>query len=132
MRRSAPRGDDAVATVGDARPITRAELEEHVKPKLIEIDNERYEALKRRARRDGRRGADQAGGEGARQSRPRQLERTEVTARSPSPTDADIQKVYDENKDAAQGQTLDQVKPRIVEYLKQQKAESGARRSSTS
>src|SRR5439155_6922541 len=34
-----------VATVGD-RTITRAELEEHVRPKLIEIDNQRYEALR--------------------------------------------------------------------------------------
>src|SRR5690242_11662835 len=37
--------DDKVATVGD-RTITRAELEEHVRPKLIELDNERYEALR--------------------------------------------------------------------------------------
>ena len=37
--------DDVAATVGST-PITRAELEKHVKPKLIEIDNERFEALK--------------------------------------------------------------------------------------
>src|SRR5690242_18170426 len=42
---AADKGDaSGVATVGD-RTITRAELEEHVRPKLIEIDNERYEAL---------------------------------------------------------------------------------------
>src|SRR6476661_11017870 len=34
-----------VATVGQ-RTITRAELEEHVRPKLIEIESEKYEALR--------------------------------------------------------------------------------------
>ena len=40
----------------------------------------------------------------------------------PEPSDAEIQKVYDENKSQLGNQTLDQVKPRIVEFLKQQKA----------
>jgi hypothetical protein len=37
--------DDVAATVGSTA-ITRAELEKRVKAKLIEIDNERFEALK--------------------------------------------------------------------------------------
>jgi len=35
--------EDVAATVGTTA-ITRTELEKHVKPKLIEIDNERFEA----------------------------------------------------------------------------------------
>jgi protein-disulfide isomerase len=49
-----------------------------------------------------------------------QLVATEITAKIPDPSDAEIQKVYDSNKAQLQGQTLDQVKPRIVEFLKQQ------------
>src|SRR2546427_9861127 len=37
--------DAPVATVG-TRSISRAELNEHVRPKLIELENERYEALR--------------------------------------------------------------------------------------
>src|SRR5438094_7886298 len=37
--------DAPVATVG-TRSISRAELDEHVRPKLIELENERYEALR--------------------------------------------------------------------------------------
>ena len=37
--------DPPVAVVG-GHPVTQAALDEHVKAKLIEIDNERYEALK--------------------------------------------------------------------------------------
>src|SRR5262245_66160582 len=50
-----------------------------------------------------------------------QLVATEVIAKVPQPTDAEIQKLYDENKAQLQGQTLEQVKPRIVEFIKQQK-----------
>jgi protein-disulfide isomerase len=39
----------------------------------------------------------------------------------PAPTDAEIQKVYDENKEELQGQTLEQVKPQIVQYLRNSK-----------
>jgi protein-disulfide isomerase len=107
-----------VATVGD-RKITRTELEEHVRPKLIEIENERYEAL-----RDGldemvaeELEKQEAKGRGV--SVP-DLEKQEVAAKVSAPTDADVQKVYDENKKQLGTQTLEQVKPRIVEYLNQQ------------
>src|SRR5690242_19285150 len=117
-----PKSDaDKVATVGD-RTITRSELEEHVRPKLIELENDRYEAL-----REGLDGliADELV---KREAKERgmtieDLEKAEVTAKTPAPTDAEVQKVYDENKAQLGGQTLEQIKPRIVEYLKQQKAE---------
>src|SRR6058998_494435 len=87
-----------VATVGE-RTITRAELEDHVRAKLIELENQRYETL--------REGLD------------------EMIAKVTEPTDAEIQKVYDDNKAQLGSQTLEQVRPRIVEYLKQQRAEQG-------
>jgi protein-disulfide isomerase len=111
--------DDVAATVGSAS-ISRADLEKHVKARLIELDGERYEALK-----DGL--DDLVGNElikqeaAARKVTPEQLEAQEVTAKVVAPTDAEIQQVYDANKAQLQGQTLDAVKPRIVEFLKEQK-----------
>jgi protein-disulfide isomerase len=112
---------DKVATVGD-RTITRAELEDHVRPKLIELENDRYEAL--REGLDGLIADELVKREAkARGMTIEELEKVEVTGKTPAPSDADVQKVYDENKAQLGGQTLEQIKPRIVEYLKQQKAE---------
>jgi protein-disulfide isomerase len=112
--------DDVAATVGSTT-ISKADLEKHVKPRLIEIDNERFEALKE--------GLDDMVADElfkqeakARSISPEQLEATEITAKAGEPTDAEIQQVYDANKAQLQGQTLDAVKPRIVEFLKEQKA----------
>jgi protein-disulfide isomerase len=107
-----------LATVGD-RTITQGDVETHVAARLIELDNERYEAM--------RQGLDELVAEElfaqeakARGVTPEVLEEQEIVAKIPEPGDADVQKVYDENKDRLQGQTLDQIKPRIVAYLKQQ------------
>jgi len=120
---AADKGDaSGVATVGD-RTITRAELEEHVRPKLIEIDNERYEAL--------REGLDELIAEElekreakARGISTEELEKQEITDKAPTPSDAEVQKLFDDNKAQLGGQTLDQVKPRIVEYLKEQQSDT--------
>ena len=110
-----------VATVGQ-RTISRAELEEHVRPKLIEIENEKYEAL-----RDGLEElvADELEKQEAkaRGITVDDLQRQEVAAKIAPPTDEEIQKLFDENKAQLGGQSLDQIKPRIVEYLKQQKTD---------
>jgi protein-disulfide isomerase len=107
-----------LATVGD-KTITQGDVEEHVASRLVEIDNERYEALKQ--------GVDELVAvtlfeqeAKARGITAEALEEQEVVAKVPEPTDADVQKVYDENKDRLEGQTLDMVKPRIVAYLKGQ------------
>jgi protein-disulfide isomerase len=107
-----------LATVGD-KTITQADVETHIAARLVELDNERYEAMKQ--------GLDELVAEElfnqeakARNVTPEQLEEQEVVAKIPEPSDADVQKVYDENKDRLQGQTLDQIKPRIVAYLKGQ------------
>jgi protein-disulfide isomerase len=111
-----------VATVG-GRTITRSELENRVRAKLIEVDNERYEAL--------REGLDEMIAEElvtqeakARGVTPDALVETEITAKTAEPTDAEVQKIYDDNKQQLGTQTLEQTKPRIVEYLKQQKQEA--------
>jgi hypothetical protein len=105
-----------LAKVGD-KTITQGQVEEHVAARLIEIDQERYEALKG--------GVDELVAEElftqeakARGVTAEKLEEDEVIAKVPEPSDADVQKVYDENKDRLQGQTLDAIKPRIVAYLK--------------
>ena len=117
--------EEVAATVGTTA-ISRGDLEKHVKPRLIEIDNERFEALKE--------GLDELVAEelfkqeaAARKVTAEQLEAQEVTAKGGEPTDAEIQQVYDANKAQLQGQALDAVKPRIVEFLKEQKA--GARKA---
>jgi protein-disulfide isomerase len=127
QRAGAPAGgrdaapDAVVATVGD-RTITREELEDHVRPRLIEIENERYDAL--------REGLDElVAGEllnqeaKARGTTPEQLDQAEVEAKVPEPAAAEVEKVYEENKDRFPGQTLEDLRPQIVEYLKGQQAE---------
>ena len=113
--------DPPVATVG-TRSIGRQELEDHVRAKLIEIDNERYEAL--------REGLDEIVADElfqqeakARGVAPEALEAQEIAAKVSAPTDADVQKFFDQNKESLGGQTLEKVKPNIVEYLKQEREE---------
>jgi len=117
--------DDVAATVGSAS-ISRAELDKHVKPRLIEIDNERFEALKEGL--DEMVAAELMKQEAAaRKITPEQLEQQEITAKVTDPTDAEVQQVFDANKAQLQGQALEAVKPRIVEFLKEQKG--GARKA---
>src|SRR4030095_13737008 len=118
-----PARSETVATVGDT-PISRESLEKHVKPKLVEVENQRYEELSE--------GLDEVISEQlleeeskARNVTTEQLVATEITSKLAEPTDAEIQKVYDDNKAQLQGQTLDQVNARIVEFLKQQKGDEG-------
>jgi protein-disulfide isomerase len=107
-----------VATVG-GRAISRADLEAHVKAKLIEIENERYEAL-----RDGL--DEMIADELIRQEAKARgmtveaLVQTEIESKVTAPSDAQVQQVYEENKEQLNNAPLDSVKPRIVEYLKQQ------------
>ena len=111
--------DEVVATVGDKK-ITRAQLEDEIRAKLIELDNQRYDAL--REGLDGMIAQELLKREAAaRGTTPEALTTEEIEKKAPEPSDADIQKVYDENKAQLGGQTLEQIKPRIVQYLKGQK-----------
>jgi len=114
----APAIAETIATVGGT-PITREQVEKEVKPQLIEIDNQRYEVLKGgleemvatqlfelEAKKRG--------------VTVEELVKTEVVDKVPAPTDAAVQQLYDQNKAQLGTATLEQVKPRIVEFLKQQ------------
>mgnify|MGYP001236359718 CR=1 FL=1 len=106
---------DKVATIG-SRTITRGELETQVRAKLIEIDNQRYEALKD--------GLDEMIAEELVKQEAKDrgvtvdaLEKTEVEDKVKAPSDEEVQKVYDENKAQLQGKTLEEVRPQIVQYI---------------
>jgi protein-disulfide isomerase len=123
--RSASAAEGAVATVGSAT-ISRAALEDRVRPRLIELENERYDAL--------REGLDELIAEElikqeakARNTTAEKLVKDEIDAKVTAPTDAEAQQLYDDNKEELEGETFEQVKPRLVEYLRQQK--TGARRA---
>jgi protein-disulfide isomerase len=100
-------------------PITREQLEAHVKAQLIEIDSQRYEAL--------REGLDDMVSEqllakeaAARGTTPEKVLEAEVGSKLTEPSDTEIQGVYDSNKEQLGDTPLEQVKPRIVQYLKGQ------------
>jgi protein-disulfide isomerase len=110
--------DDTVATVG-SKAITRAELEKHVKAKLIQLENQRFEALKE--------GLDELVATElytqeakARGLSVEELAKKEVESKATEPTEEQIKRVYEENKEELEGQPIDAVKPQIVQYLKQQ------------
>lgn len=109
---------EVVATIGTVT-ITRGDLEKSVKAQLIEKDNERYEILEE--------GLNNMVSEKlldmdakARGKTVEEYQKELMSAPVADPTDAEVQKVYDENKGQLGGKTLDEVKGRIVEYLKNQ------------
>jgi protein-disulfide isomerase len=119
---SAAAADPPVATVGN-KSISRADLDKKVAPQLMEVEQQRYEVL--------RQGLDELVAAAlieqeaaARKMKPEDLEKQEIQDKVPQPTDAEIQQVYDENKQALGGATIDQVKDRIVEFLRAQKVEA--------
>lgn len=116
--------DEVVATVGD-QPITRAELEKSVKAQLIEVDNQRYEILEE--------GLNNLVSEKLlsleAKSQGKTVEAFQqelMTAPVSEPTAEEVQKVYDENKDDLGGKSLDEVRGRIVDYLKSQQRAQAA------
>jgi len=118
---SALAADAPVATVG-GKTITRAQLEKEMAAQLMEVEQERYEVLKE--------GLDALIAQAlveqeaaALKVTPDDLLKKEILDKVPKPSDAEIQQVYEENKQALGGATLDQVKDRIVEYLTAQKGE---------
>lgn len=111
---------EVVATVGD-QTITRADLDKAVKSQMVELDNQRYEILEEglnnlvsekllaiAAKEKGQSVED--------------FQKELMAAPVDEPTAEQIQKVYDDNKDAPglSGKSLDEVKGRLVEYLKNQ------------
>jgi protein-disulfide isomerase len=106
---------ETVATVG-TKTIDRADVEKAVRAQLVEVENERYQALKT--------GLDQLIAEAlyAQEAKARgvtveQFQQTEIIDKVTQPTDAEITKIYDENKEQLNNAPLEQVKGQIVEYL---------------
>jgi len=109
--------DQPVATVGN-HAISQAELEKHVKSELMEIDMQRYEAL--------REGLDELISEelikqeaAARGVTPDALTKQEIVDKAGKPTDQQAQQLFDANKDKLGGQSFESVKARIMDHLQQ-------------
>ncbi len=106
---------ETLATVGK-KTITRADVEKEAKSELAEIETARYKAMRQSL--DGLVAEALVEQEAtARGVTVEELTKIEIFDKAPKPSDAEIQKVYDENKEQLQGQTLDQVKEQIVEFL---------------
>ncbi len=117
---SAAHADDTVATVG-SKTITRSQLEKHVKPKLQQLESQRYEVLQQ--------GLDELIANDlyeqeakARGVTVEDVVKTEIESKVKEPTDEEVKKIFDENAEDLEGQGLEQVKPQIVQYLKEQQA----------
>jgi protein-disulfide isomerase len=108
-----------VATVG-GQEITREQVEERIRGRLVELDIERYEAIKE--------GLDDlvdemllAGEAKARNLSVDALLDAEVSSKIAAPTDADIQRFYAENQSQLGGQSIDDLRQSIELYLRQQR-----------
>jgi len=113
---------EQLATVGK-KTIDRADVEKAVKPQLVALERERFEIIKG--------GVDQLVAEAlfeqeatARGVTVEQLQQVEIVEKVPQPSDDQIKKVYDDNKEQLGEATVDQVKPQIVEYLVRQTAQT--------
>jgi protein-disulfide isomerase len=106
---------ETLATVGK-KTIDRAEVEKAVRSQLVEVENQRYAALKG--------GVDQLVADAlfeqeasARGVTVEQFEQTEIVDKIQQPTPEQVKKVYDENKEQLGDATLDQVQEQIVQYI---------------
>lgn len=111
--------DETVATVGSRR-ITLSQLEKHVKPKLVELEQQRHQILQE--------GLDELVANElyeqeatSRGISVEELVKSELEAKIAQPTDEDIEKLYNDNKEELEGQPLEQLKPQIANYLRQQR-----------
>lgn len=113
-------GDGArvVATLA-GRPITQAEIEARIRGRLVELDVQRYEAMREGLEefideilleREAR----------ARQLAVEELLNTEVAAKAQSPTADDVERFFDDNKAQLGGRLLEDLRPGIEGYLRAQ------------
>ena len=111
---------EPVAKVGD-QEISRSELEARLKPKLIEIENNRYQTL--------RQGLEELIAEKlmameaeARGKTVVDVQNEEIFSKVAEPSEDEIQRVFDTNKAQLKDKTLEDVRPQIVQYLQKRTA----------
>lgn len=109
---------EVVATIGEVE-ITRADLEKSVKSQLFEVDNQRYEIMEE--------GLNNLVSEklltmeaAAQGKSVEDLQKELLSAPVEEPPAEMVEKIYEENKEQLDGKSLDEVRGRIVEYLKNQ------------
>jgi len=113
-------GAETVATVAGEQ-ISREELERSVRPQLIEVENNRYEILEQ--------GLNEMVAEKlmekeaqARGVSVEQLRTTEIEGKITPPTEEEAKALFDSNSGQLGGQSFDDLKPRIIAYLANQRA----------
>ncbi len=113
---------DVLAKAG-SKTITRGDVEASVKSELGEVEAARYKII--------RGGVDELVATAlfeqeatARGVTVEQLQQTEVVDKVPAPNDDEVKKLYDENKDQLGGQSFDDVKQKLVDYMKNRGAQA--------
>ncbi|MGD9764038.1 MAG: DsbA family protein [Candidatus Binatia bacterium] len=115
-------GAETLATAGN-QTIRRADVETMMRTELAALEAERYKVM--------RGGVDELVARAlfdqeaaARGITSEQLQQTEITGKIPPPSDADVQKLYDDNREQMFGRTLDSVKGDLVSYLQRRSAQA--------
>lgn len=117
LARAESGGSQVVATIGD-RQITEAELNAKIAGQMASIQNQIYQVKKRGIDAIADDYAIEKAAKKANLSKDEYLKR-EADDKTPSPSDAEVQKVYDDNK-AKIHQPLDKIKPQIVSFIRRQ------------
>lgn len=114
-------GSPVVAKIGD-RKITLSELDAKGQAANFQAYQDMYDARRGALTSmiDEMLTADEAKARGITTEA---LLQQEVQAKIAPPSDADISKFFEENKARMGGQTLEQIKPRIAQFLSQQQAQ---------
>lgn len=118
LARAESSGSQVVATIGD-RQITEAELDAKIAGQMASIQNQIYKAKKGAIEAIADDYAIEKAAKKANLSKDEYLKR-EIDDKIPAPSDAEVQKVYDDNK-ARISVPLDQIKPQIVNFIRKQK-----------
>jgi len=112
---------DVVALVGD-QSITRAELTEAAAAQLQKLRQQEYEILKQTLDRIVEDHLLEAAAKKEGKSLDQYLQ-DHIDSKVKDPTEDEIKQTYEKYKSKLRGQTLEQAKPRIVDFLKRQQAQ---------
>ena len=112
---------DVVAVVGD-RSITRAELTEAAASELQKLRQQEYEILKQTLDRIVVDHLLEAAAKKEGKTLDQYLQ-DHVDSKVTEPTEDEIRQTYEKYKSKLRGQTLEQAKPRIVDFLKRQQSQ---------